>query len=207
MKRVLVAIGLILALIAPLYLRAFYDSSENLSAARRYRASADYVNAIEYYRRAISWRAPFVGDAFRAAEELHKMSTENLSDPVLKIRALRELRSGFYGSRSFLDQIHPTVFGDSEWTILINRVERELGELTGYSNNIDRYLVIGSDYQENQLLYVLTHAAFWGWIVSIFNLIWRGYSVDGEFQRPILTAQLGLTIAFFCLWLIALRLA
>lgn len=206
MKRIATLLIFLLLLLAPLYFRCAYDAARNLELARSARNAGKDKEAIEYYRRSISWRAPFNTIAYETFLECHQYIL-TLKDEHLKLDAFRELRSAYLGSRSFIDSLPATSNAEEETRAIMKGIDTEINALVPTAEKRDRHLTIGSTYKENYLFQILAQIAFWGWVASTFIFIWRGFTVEGKFVREAAVLPAITVVGFYAAWLLLLGYA
>ena len=207
MKRAAVIFGGVLLFIAPLYARCWYDAALNLDYARKAKAQGEILSSIEYYRRAVGWRAPFNMPAFEALAEFYEYASRGIEDRSLKLQAFRELRSAVLGSRSFLDR---SPFRSAELQLVesvLQRSEGALVELVPIQERRQTYLVDLNAYRENVWFQILSQLAFLGWILAVLNFIWRSFDRQGVIVREGTVQRASLVLGFYAAWLVALRFA
>jgi hypothetical protein len=193
-KLILYPLLFLLIFVISAFLRSGYESQSAFKKAEGIIASYGTKEALPELRQAIRWRTPF---PFNAPADMAKEILFNClesQDCEYKLEALRALREGISSSRSWLT---------------INRDNLHLSELDKIEQEIigERRVKLAFPPKYKPGIQILALIAFWGWIVSILFLIWRGFNAKGEANKKILFFSALSWIAFFILWLVMLRLA
>lgn len=174
------------------YTRCITDSQSHLNLARTAIAANNGDLALKHLGQAILSRSPWNFAAESAAREVHSWLQDPKFSSSNREKSLWELRSAIFGSRSFIDKF------DTRYMNLANEIDRELlklgasttqGALTEKLITTPRYF-----YQ------IISQITFVAWILSVFLLIWKGFTIGGRPRPAILPLSLG-SISLYCLWL------
>lgn len=188
-----------LLVIAPLYVSTLHNALSHLELARAAKGAGKNEEAIDHYRRAISWSSPLNPAAYAAVVELLDWA-DMLPDPNMKLSILWEVKRGLMSSRSFMaPRVH-----DSGSHML--RVEAKIRQLSGDKAYEERLREL-SPPRTNYTFQILAQFMFWAWILSAIRLIFLCVAPEGRIIMTKFRRQLPLSLAFFALWLICLSLA
>lgn len=185
--------------ILPLYLRSIFDAKSYLDLGRTLRAQKNYPEAVQAFRKCVSWNSPFNRYAVSCARDFYNMADLELEPGSLKLDAFRELRSGILNSRSMLS-FNPEV------AKILNESDAKIAELS--QDQVPGVKIIQEvKLDPNYKFQILSHFMFWGWIVSVVYLIFAAFSHEGKLLGKKFASHIIPVVIFYGLWLWALRLA
>ena len=192
MKKIIILFLLIFILSA--FLRSGYESQNAFKKAEQIIAVQGIKEALPELRQAIRWRTPFpFNSPSDKAKAILSKCLENL-DCEYRLEALRALREGISASRSWL-----TINNDNLLLKELDNIEQDI--------IVMKRVKLAFPPQYNPALQILALIAFWGWVLSILMLIWKGFNEKGEVNKKVVMLS-GLSWSvFFILWLVMLRLA
>lgn len=194
-KWLLKGILFLVLFIIPIVSRCYIESYVALSHAREALAHSHYREASGFYVIAARWRAPGNIFALQAITELKELiSSEKKEDQIF---ALSELRRSLFSSRSFY-------YPDSQQSRDIKEID---GQLKALGARVDNPVVVVEPLKVSYSGQLLAQLGFWGWIVSLLMLVWRGFNADGRVSVKVVAFYGVLASVFFILWLFALRVA
>ncbi len=194
MKLALKSFSLLLLFLLPLYVRTIIEGRVQLRKADELFLKEQYSLAFSHYRSALHWWSPGNIYANRAEVQLETFLGDKTKEKKDRIEAARALYEGLMASRNFLHD---------------DRLKREevkdaLYELSPES----RPSYVRANRTE--VLYhfqIVAQIGFWGWIFSIFSIIFYGFKPQGSPKwRPLLRGVFS-GICFFLLWICALSVA
>jgi hypothetical protein len=176
-------------LILRVYLSGQGEYQKGVQALSQKRAE----EAATHFQRAIKWYLPGANYVELAAEKLAQvgMDANRWGNSALALRAFYELRGSFHSARGLYAP------GD-RWIKLADREIESIWKQRG----MGQAGVFQS--RNNPLWMILTEVGFVGWVGSVFGLIWRGFTKNGE---PARKQAIQWAIALFlgyALWIVAM---
>ena len=179
---------------APLWLRSVYESSQSLKGAEFAYADGDRKAAIGGFAESIRWRG--IGNWYAKKAETRLRELIPSFDDQHKQYALESLRSALLVSRSPLRPFNPR---EGE----IRELEQQLEALGARrTESYPKPEIYRIDYPR----LIIIQTAFWGWIVSMFLFISRGFTSSGSVVVPEFKSRLRIALGFLVLWLTTLAL-
>lgn len=192
--RIIKIILLAIALIAPLFIRAYMASMQDLKAARSCLENFDC--ALKNYSSAIAWGMQTQAIAKEALEFVSLAKDENI-----KRLALYELQSALLSSRSWL---RPE--SKDNKSLMLSKIEQEI-EKTLSPEERSHYIREVNKYEPNHLFQALSHIGFWGWVICVLLAIWKGIKPSGQIIKEKFFPRFGLAALFLLWWLFSLSQA
>ena len=181
MKRIVLSIGALLILwVIPLYVRSFSESKGYLTGAVAAESAGHSEDAANFYAKAISWRVPGNFYSSDAETRLLALARATPTGPQ-KLESYLKLRSALMSSRSF---IHPVVQ---------HAIDEEIIAIAPQALST----IIKDEYEPKDRfgMHLLIQICFWGWILSAFGAIWKGFDEGGAVRKPALGK---FAVSFFC---------
>ena len=206
MKRLLLGLGCFILFILPLYIRIQISASGLLRSAREARADKRVDEAIDYYRKAASWRAPFTTAADEALFEMRDYINA-ITDPKLKLEGFRELRSAVFSSRSFLNYTSTAEHKDLKIKELVKEAEQEIEKLAAVEGKAPQNIRIIGEHKENFNFQILAQFAFWAWIAAVFYFIFGAFDEAGKLKGKRGVLKFIPIVVCYTLWIFALLYA
>lgn len=208
LKVIFIAVCLCLAIVAVVWGRAFYSSMHACQQGERYLEKDQYVKAITFFDRSIHWHTPFNPYVSRSARYLWEIceQAERQGDVQLALIAVRTIRQGFLGTRSFYTP-------GEDW---IRRCDDKIVSLTagdsgGEDLNPDRALSRSlHGAQEPDIFWTLIlEIGLFGWIGSVIGFLLQGLTRGGSPKLRSGPAVFWgiMTIVFYVLWILGMTRA
>ena len=200
-----VAVGLCLVVFAVVCVRAFYGSMHAYQQGAAYLEKHQYIKAITFFDRSIHWYTPFNPYISKSAQHLWEIGVkaEQQGDVQLALIAVRTIRRGFLGTRSFY------VPGE-HW---ISKCDRKIVSLMAKGSG-------GQDMKGNTALSFSTQRSqepdvFWTLILEVGLLGWIGSAIGflmyglAKGQTPKLRSRSAIfwgvmIIIFYTLWIVGM---
>jgi tetratricopeptide (TPR) repeat protein len=200
-----VAVGLCLVAFAVVWVRAFYGSMHAHRQGEAYLEKQQYIKAITFFDRSIHWYTPFNPYISKSAQHLWEIGVkaEQQGDIQLALIAVRTIRRGFLGARSFY------VPGE-HW---ISKCDRKIVSLMAKGSG-------GQDMKGNTALSFSTQKSqepdvFWTLILEVGLLGWIGSAIGflmyglAKGQTPKLRSRSAIfwgvmIIIFYTLWIVGM---
>ena len=200
-----VAVGLCLVAFAVVWVRAFYGSRHAHRQGEAYLEKQQYIKAITFFDRSIHWYTPFNPYISKSAQHLWEIGVkaEQQGDIQLSLIAVRTIRRGFLGARSFY------VPGE-DW---ISRCDSKIVSLMAKGSG-------DQDVKGNTALSFSTQKSqepdvFWTLILEVGLLGWIGSAIGflmyglAKGQTPKLRSRSAIfwgvmIIIFYTLWIVGM---
>lgn len=192
------------------WVRCFYGSMEAFSTGEEMLRQNQLIRAITYFDRSIHWYTPWNPYVEKSAERLWEIGEKAVQDGDLTMAliAFRTIRGGFYAASHF-------VTPGKEW---IEKSEAKIDQLVRTENNAaskSRESELKEMIRKNQkgaspdvFWTVILEIGFWGWVGSLFGIIFRKWGPKDGQANPIgPLAWVGLCIVFFAVWIIGMMKA
>jgi len=193
------ALFIIALALLPLFLRSRSESLHYLEKARVFAQNKQIEQAIENYRKSISWRSPGDPSPVAAGQELMALSELSALPINQKLMALEELRRGLYASRSWWWDMEGAWLGPS-----IGEVQRKVELLAPPPAD---YVREADPPSVDFFFQGIAQCFFWSWFACTLSAIWRGFDKDGRLLPSRLAPRLAISAGCFIAWLIALSQA
>ncbi len=174
------------------YICSLMRASEFLEQARIYKSAASIDEAVDSYRKAVSWSAPGNEFAYTAERELNEW-IDHTQDPHDKRTMLLQLKRGIQSSRSF--------FRSTEEVSIIDQKLLDLETETGVSL-VERYLP-----RANFKYQTLGQFCFWLWISAVLLTVFWAFNKDGVVDWSRLGQGVLTILSLFSAWLWAMSMA
>jgi len=200
-RKCLLVILVLILFIVPLYIRTFIEARSSLREAQEFMRNAKVSEAIQSYRTSVSWESPGNPYSRAAAEELFSLAKDTISDPDVKLEALRELRSALIGSRNILRPENSQ--SKSE---MLEEVETEMEPFirADLEKGFVRDLSLAQVHYGYQ---VVAQLLFWSWVGCAILVIYRAFSKVGTVSKKKLFRGIAAVFFFYVLWLFSLTAA
>ncbi len=200
-----VAAGLCLVVFAVVWVRAFYGSKHAYHRGEEHLEKQQYIKAITFFDRSIHWYTPFNPYISKSAQHLWEIGVkaEQQGDIQLALIAVRTIRRGFLGARSFY------VPGE-DW---ISKCDRKIVSLMAKGSD-------GQDMKGNTALSLSAQKSqepdvFWTLILAVGLLGWIGSAIGflmyglAKGQTPKLRSGSAvfwgvMIIIFYTLWIVGM---
>jgi hypothetical protein len=200
-----IAVGLCFVVFAVVWVRAFYGSMHAYHQGEEHLEKQQYIKAITFFDRSIHWYAPFNPYISKSAQHLWEIGVkgEQQGDIQLALIAVRTIRRGFLGARSFY------VPGE-DW---ISKCDRKIVSLMAKGSG-------GQDMKRNAALSFSTQKSqepdvFWALILEVGLLGWIGSAIGflmyglAKGQTPKLRSGPAIfwgvmIIIFYALWIVGM---
>jgi len=172
-------------------------SREALATAKTLASSSDFDGAIESYKDAISWRAPFNPYSSAARVELLKLISDSSISSSLKEKGLQYFAWAITRSRN--------VFTEADTIDALQKIDeiRAQNKLTIPQSQVRETAPPTLNFK----MQIVADLFFWSWIVLVFISIWSGFNADGGIKPRNLAGALILSLVFYAGWLISLCFA
>ena len=205
----IVVIGVFLFMV---WVKAFCGSAKSYEEGQALIEKGQYIEAVTFFDRCLHWYTPFNSYVIKSAERLWQISkvAEKNGDIRLAIIAVKTLRRGFIGARSFYvpgkDWIERCDERIHYLMTAINSKDRKVGEGVFPEGSIlDRPQVKGPD-----VIWTCTMlAGFLGWVGAFVCLILTGFKAVPR-RSAINFANLrwiGLWAVSFAIWILGMTKA
>jgi hypothetical protein len=184
--------------LAPLALRPRIESRHYLSQARALAQTGAREEAIDSYRKAISWRSPFDSAPAEASKELLQLALSTDTPEAVSLHALDQLRRGLVSSRSWIWAAPGSWSGVTDEEI--NSVISEREPRAPATVREAHPPTVHVEWQ------AVAQLAFWAWIVTLVRAIWLGFDAQGRPIKSLLRLAVP-PLALLACWLMALSRA
>lgn len=203
MNKILTLLALALLVVCSgAQLRSLKESQRWLKEARDNLAALNTEEAVQSYRRAISWRSPFNSSAYLALEELRQIGSDQSRPIDIRLSALRELQAGLGSSRNLINTELILFKEDRLAQETLKQVEQEISKLAPISADALRPLYPS---QINFSLQIATQLSFWLWVLGTFWFIYKALDRTGRLRSKAHLKIASIPLFGFLCWLILLK--
>lgn len=186
-----------IGLLLPLFVSPYIFAYRHLMQGEELRANGHTIEAIDRFRRAVSWRSPFNTFSERASFSLETIASEPATPPAVSTLAAQDLWSGLQGSRSWLMKsplLWRGVSEDSSKAILSRTIEIAQKNVTELTSSQVHY-----GWQ------ALAFLCFSSWVFFVVLIIFRDFTPAGALitSPRLFLRGVGATVGWGA-WLVAL---
>jgi hypothetical protein len=208
-KYLVKAVIFILLFLVLVWGRVFFLQRGHFLAAETYYHDADWKLAIREYDTAMHFYTPFSPYIQKSAERLWDIGETFEKQQRLDwaVVAYSSIRSAFYGSRSFYTPGHDWIvrcddkISGIDVKILIKEGNVKPGEALQEKEKL--LYVMKVDKAPNIGWSVLAELTFFGWILSVIFIIFRGFDEDGRIKRKFFYGSIYFVLTF-TFWIVCL---